>query len=458
MSAPVHDFVAVGIGPFNLGLAALSAPVPDLSGVFLDAREEFAWHHGMMIEGATIQVPFLADLVTMADPTSPYSFLAYLKATGRLYPFYIRESFYPLRAEYDAYCRWVAGRVPGLRWGRRVERVEHDAALGAYRVHARDVRSGASEVHLGRRLVLGVGTAPWVPEPARGLPGPAWHTASYLQHKEELQALGHVTVVGSGQSAAEVYLDLLEDADRLGYRVDWVTRSPRFFPMEYTKLTLEMTSPDYVRYHHALPAARRDALAREQRHLYKGISGDLVDAVYDTLYRKGVRGEVPTSLLTGVELVDASWDAERRRYALRLHHAEQGRTVTRTTSALVLATGYRAGVPSFLDPVRHRIRWDARGRYDVALDYAVDVTGREVYVQNAEEHTHSLTAPDLGMGAHRSSVIINAMCGREVYPVERRIAYQDFGVEAEDDGAAGDGDGVGAAVTGGGLAGAGALR
>ncbi|SEP27803.1 lysine N(6)-hydroxylase/L-ornithine N(5)-oxygenase family protein [Trujillonella endophytica] len=437
--APVHDFVAVGIGPFNLGLAALTAPLPDLSGVFLDEHEEFAWHPGMMIPGTTVQVPFLADLVTMADPTSPYSFLAYLKATGRLYPFYIREDFHPLRAEYDAYCRWVAGRLPGLRWGRRVERVEHDAARGVYAVHARDVRSGAAEVHLGRRLVLGVGTAPDVPGPLRDLPGPAWHTSSYLQHKEELQTLGHVTVVGSGQSAAEVYLDLLTDAERLGYRVDWITRSPRFFPMEYTKLTLEMTSPEYARYHHGLPMARRDALAREQRSLYKGISGDLVDAVYDTLYRSGRRGEVPTSLLTGVEVRGARWDAEQRRYELHLHHAEQGRTATRTTRGLVLATGYRASVPAFLDPVRDRIRWDARGRYDVALDYAVDVTGREVFVQNAEEHTHSLTAPDLGMGAHRNSVIVNAMCGREVYAVETHIAYQDFGLGDDADSAAPDG-------------------
>ncbi len=30
----------------------------------------------MMLDDATIQVPFLADLVTMADPTSPFSFLA----------------------------------------------------------------------------------------------------------------------------------------------------------------------------------------------------------------------------------------------------------------------------------------------------------------------------------------------------------------------------------------------
>nr|WP_252975656.1 SidA/IucD/PvdA family monooxygenase [Janibacter melonis] len=37
----------------------------------------------------------MADLVTLADPTSPYSFLAYLKACGRLYSFYIREDLNP---------------------------------------------------------------------------------------------------------------------------------------------------------------------------------------------------------------------------------------------------------------------------------------------------------------------------------------------------------------------------
>src|SRR5699024_4988236 len=75
----IHDLLAVGIGPFGLGLAALSEPLADVDAVFLDQRPEFRWHPGMMIEGSTIQVPFLADLVTMADPTSPYSFLNFLK-------------------------------------------------------------------------------------------------------------------------------------------------------------------------------------------------------------------------------------------------------------------------------------------------------------------------------------------------------------------------------------------
>ena len=153
----VHDVVGIGIGPFNLGLAALSAPVDGLDAVFLDAADEFRWHPGMMIEGATIQVPFLADLVTLADPTSPYSFLNHLKATGRLYPFYIRESFYPLRAEYDAYCRWVAAQLPSLRWGRRVVGLEEE---GDHFL----VTTDRGETYRGRHVVLGVGTQPVLPE------------------------------------------------------------------------------------------------------------------------------------------------------------------------------------------------------------------------------------------------------------------------------------------------------
>ena len=60
--------------------------------------------------------------------------------------------------------------------------------------------------------------------------------------------------------------------------------------------------------------------------------------------------------------------------------------------------------------------------------FAVDVEGSEIFVQNAEEHTHGFVAPDLGMGAHRNSTVLAAMTGREVYPIEKRVAFQHFGV------------------------------
>ncbi|RHW22420.1 alcaligin biosynthesis protein [Nocardioides immobilis] len=432
----VHDFVAVGLGPFNLGLACLTDPLREsdgFSGVFLEARDRFDWHPGMLLDDATLQVPFLADLVTMADPTSRWSFLNYLKQQGHLYPFYIRESFYPLRREYDDYCRWAAERLDTVRFGQRVTAVEHDG-------RTYQTLTSTGETLRSKRLVLGIGTSPRIPvalqslveevaqRPSRDLEAPAvTHSADYLTHKTALQQQPTITIVGSGQSAAEIYYDLLTEAPGHGYDLVWLTRSPRFFPMEYTKLTLEMTSPEYGSYHRALPVETRDRLAREQRHLFKGISGDLVDAIFDLHYQQRAVGDGPrTTLLTNTEVRGAR--STEAGHQLDLLHVETGEEFGLTTGGLVLATGYTATAPDFLDGVRDRIRFDERGRYDVAGDYSVDVNGGEIFVQNAEEHTHSLLAPDLGMGSYRNSVIIAAMLGREVYPVEKRIAVQTFGV------------------------------
>ncbi|KLU11419.1 lysine N(6)-hydroxylase/L-ornithine N(5)-oxygenase family protein [Kocuria sp. SM24M-10] len=425
----VHDLLGIGIGPFNLGLACLAAPLEDLDAVFLDAREGFDWHPGLMLEDATIQVPFLADLVTLADPTSPWSFLNYLKRTGRLYPFYIREDFNPLRAEYSAYCRWASERLESLHWGREVVAVERDAAADAYTVTAR-TRTGTEQWRT-RRLVLGVGTVPWVPAGVEPGAGPVLHTSDYLPRREELLGRESVTVLGSGQSAAEVYRDLLERAGADGPRVDWITRSPRFFPMEYTKLTLEMTSPEYVDHFHGLDRHRRDRLNREHTTLYKGISTDLVNGIHELLYRRSVHGHPAGLLTTNTSLTGARWDAAAGTVELALRDDELERCWQHTTGALVLATGYRPEVPAFLDPVREEIAWDAAGRYDVSRDYAIDRERSRIWVQNAEVHTHGLTAPDLGMGAYRNSVILRAVTGREVYPVEPAIAFQTFGIPQE---------------------------
>ncbi|MFC7221349.1 lysine N(6)-hydroxylase/L-ornithine N(5)-oxygenase family protein [Streptomyces polyrhachis] len=415
------DFLAIGLGPFNLGLACLTEPLTELRGLFLEARGEadWAWHPGMLLEGAHLQTPFMSDLVTLADPTSPYSFLNYLKESGRLYSFYIRENFYPLREEFSDYCRWAAARLSSVRFGQRVREVVYED--GAYTARTDD------GTYRARRLILGTGTPPYLPESCRDLPGDAAHNSRYLHHREELRRKESITVVGSGQSAAEIFHDLLQSLEPGGYALNWVTRSPRFFPLEYTKLTLEMTSPEYVDYFHALPAATRERLGAAQKGLYKGINADLIDAIFDLLYVKRRRGPLPVRLLTNTALDGVDHDGTT--YTLHLHQHEQGREFTLDTQGLVLATGYRYRVPEFLDPVRERIRWDEQGRYDVRRDYSVDAAGTgEILVQNAELHTHGFAAPDLGMAAYRNSCLVRALLGgREPYRIEKSIAFQEFG-------------------------------
>jgi lysine N6-hydroxylase len=434
-AARIYDFAGIGVGPFNLGLAALTEPVEGLDAVFLERRDSFDWHPGMMLEPAHLQVPFMADLVTLADPTSPYSFLNFLKQTGRLYRFYIRENFYPLRAEYNQYCQWVAGQLDSVRFGTDVREITYDGGVYTLSVDG----PAGPEVLRARRLVLGTGTSPYVPAACDGIVdaaandrgGLVLHNADYLSRKSELQKQRSITIVGSGQSAAEIYYELLQEIDVHGYQLNWVTRSGRFFPLEYTKLTLEMTSPEYVDYFHGLPQEQRDGLIKSQKNLYKGINSELIDAIYDLLYAKSLSGIVDTRLLTHSALTGASWDPASGSHTLQLRHEEQGADYSLDTEAVVLATGYGYREPEFLAGVQERIARDSTGRFAVERNYSTGVEPGEIFVQNAELHTHGFVTPDLGMAAYRNSCILREICGREVYPVERSIAFQQFGVQEQ---------------------------
>ncbi|MFF5444537.1 lysine N(6)-hydroxylase/L-ornithine N(5)-oxygenase family protein [Streptomyces sp. NPDC012888] len=427
MSTPetteTYDFIAIGLGPFNLGLACLTAPIDELNGLFIESKPHFEWHAGMFLDGAHLQTPFMSDLVTLADPTSPFSFLNYLKDKDRLYSFYIRENFYPLRTEYNDYCRWAADRLDNVLYSTSVTSVTYDAAAAVYEVHT---DKGAT--HRARRLVLGTGTPPHVPAACDGLGGDFIHNSVYVQNKAELQKKKSITLIGSGQSAAEIYYDLLSEIDTHGYQLNWVTRSPRFFPLEYTKLTLEMTSPEYVDYFHALPEDTRYRLENQQKNLFKGIDGDLINEIFDLLYQKRVSmpGAVPTSLLTNTSLNSAAYDTTTGTYTLGLRQEEQERDFSLATEGLVLATGYKYSTPEFLRPIQDRLNFDGRGRLDAARNYSVDTTGRGVYLQNGTTHNHSLTSPDLGMAAYRNAYIIGELLGREYYKVEKSIAFQQF--------------------------------
>jgi lysine N6-hydroxylase len=424
-----YDLIGVGIGPFNLALAALLEPAGEVEAVFFEQAPEFSWHPGLLLEGSTTQVPFLADLVTLADPTSPHSFLAYLKAQDRLYRFYVREAFHVPRREYDHYCRWVAGRLAACRFGRRVERVRWLDGPALFEADVVEVASGHGERVRGRNLVLGVGSAPHVPAAlAPALGKDVLHAARFLDHREHLLRGNAIAVIGSGQSGAEVFLELLREQPAGGYRLDWLTRSAGFFPMEYSKLGLEHFTPDYTRYFHALPAATRDRLLPTQDLLYKGIDAATIAAVYDLLYERTVGGASPPVRLlahTAVQGVERGGDHWR----LRCHQWEQDARFSLEADRVVLATGYRAGPPACIEELRPRILWDEAGRYRVGLDYRVEtdpaVTGA-LFVQNAELHTHGVGAPDLGLGAHRAATIANAVAGSEVYRLPARTAFTDF--------------------------------
>ncbi|MBQ0849785.1 lysine N(6)-hydroxylase/L-ornithine N(5)-oxygenase family protein [Streptomyces sp. NPDC057621] len=435
-----RDLVGIGIGPSNLSLAALAHPLTELDTVFYEQHPTFDWHPGLLLEGATLQVPFLADLVTLADPASPWTFLNYLKTRERLFPFYFSERFHIHRAEYAAYCRWVSDSLPGLHFGHQVDAVRWNPERDVFEVDFTQLDTDGEAEALGRtytrNIALGIGTAPHIPEPMRPLaeaPGvPVIHAADYLKHRDDFLTADHITVIGSGQSGAEVFLDLLRNRPAGRERIHWLARTEAFAPMEYSKLGLEHFTPDYTRYFHALPEPVRDRLVPAQWQLHKGIDADTIAAIHDELYRRTLDGGWPDTVLTPGVHVRTAGRIATTKIELHLEHTQQAGRSRITTDAVVLATGYRERpldrLLAGLDPYMRRDA-SARPRIDDRHRLVLDpsVTG-SVYVQNAETHTHGVGAPDLGLTAWRGASILNSLTGKDPYPLPSRTAFTTFGL------------------------------
>ncbi|WXL26053.1 SidA/IucD/PvdA family monooxygenase [Ectopseudomonas mendocina] len=427
----MYDFIAIGLGPFNLSLACMAEPVENLKCLFLDRKTEFNWHPGMLLDGTTLQNPFMADMVTLADPTSRYTYLNYAKQQGRLYRYFIRENWYLDRHEFNRYCQWVSAQLSNVRFAQEVQDITYDEQHQAYQVCGVHTQSGEPFVYLARKLVIGIGSSPRFPDvftdPADA--AKAIHSGFYLDHKAHLQRCKNVTVIGSGQSGAEIFYDLLQGSAEHGYSLSWVTRSDRFFQMETAKLTLELLTPEYADYFYGLPEAEKSATLGSQQGVFKGINQSLISKIYDYLDERSLHDLPPVKLLTSLSLKQASRDADGQ-WALRLQHQKLGSQFEHVTDGLVFASGYGYQLPAFIEGIRERIRWDEHGGYDASRSWAVDHRECEIYVQNVGLQSHGMANPDLGLACYRNGRLLHQLTGVDHYPSDPRIAFQEFSPSA----------------------------
>lgn len=438
----MYDVIGIGIGPFNLGLAALMEEGTNVKSLFFEQKPYFEWHGGLLIKETTLQVPFLADVVTMANPKSKFSFLNYLHEHERLYKFYFLERFHIPRREYNHYCKWVSEQLANCSFGKRVTAIEWQADLdeinstsGYFKVKTEDIETGDVHYYYSRHLIIGIGSVPYIPDRISSHSKEnIFHSSEFLPNIERLRKADSITVVGSGQSAAEVFLELLKEQDIYGYQLDWFTRSKGFFPMEYSKLGLEHFSPDYTKYFYRLTQDKKDEQLPKQDLLYKGISATTIANIYETLYECSVGEQAPpVRLLAKTEVTDMKVinSDTRKKYQMLCYQWEQEQTFTHESDFIIAATGYQFPIPTFISNLKSLIQWDEKGRYLVKEGYQLKLTkdiSNKIFIQNGEMHSHGVGAPDLGLGAYRNSIIINQLTKQEVYPVRKYNVFQQFGV------------------------------
>ncbi len=412
-----YDIVGVGFGPSNLALSIaldeiLRNGARALSHCFIERQPRFTWHGDMLLSGTDMQISFLKDLVSLRDPTSPYSFVNYLRQHNRLEAFINQKTFFPSRIEFNDYLRWTAGHFEAhCRYGESVTRVVPEyqgREVVALQVHSADA-AGRERQRRTRSLVFAPGGRPFMPacfaeqNDARIL-----HSSRYLGAiaRAPLDAGGahRLAVVGGGQSAAEIFLDLVTRYPNA--KVDLILRGSTLKPSEDGPSINHIFDPDYTDFFFGQPLQVRQSLLAEFRHTnYAVVDGDLIERISAMLYAQRVDGSERIRVLSACAVEQVRCDEHG--VTLDLVQGAQQRQQVRY-QRVVTATGYvRDTSRALLAELEHEL-----DGFNIGRHYQLTTPGHmqvPIFVQGSSETTHGLSDTLLSVLAVRSHEIALAL-------------------------------------------------
>ncbi|MES2259412.1 MAG: lysine N(6)-hydroxylase/L-ornithine N(5)-oxygenase family protein [Pseudomonadota bacterium] len=401
----IHNLIGIGFGPSNLALAiALSEQGQGHDAVYLERQEHFAWHPDMLLDNTHMQISFLKDLATLRNPASRYTFLNYLHQQQRLQDFINLKTFYPSRQEFNDYLGWAARQfAPQCHYGEEVTAVlpaQADGQVTHLLVRSQD-RQGRQHERLARNIVVSVGGSPAIPDSFAGFRDDprVLHSSGYLRSLAKLKEARRVAVIGAGQSAAEIFMDL----HGKGYSVDLITRARAMRPADDSPFINEIFNPDYTDYVFNQPPVERAALLDEYQNTnYAVADTDLIEQIFNVLYQQKVLGNPRHQFLRRHEVSGAQ--AEAGGIQLMLNDLESGTPFNARYDAVVLATGYkREQHHHLLAPLAPWL-----GKVEVDRNYQVQ-TGAgflpRVFLQGGCETSHGLSDTLLSVTAIRSHEI-----------------------------------------------------
>lgn len=283
-----YEMINIGFGPAGIALAcaleeAAHGPLETRQCLFLEKNAGCAWHPEFLLEGTDINHHVLRDLVTPRNPQSRHSFAMYLKEHDRLYQFGLlgRPAS---RNEWSDYVAWVGNAfAPYVHYGEEVQEIRPVMEDG--QVEQLLVMTTKGQ-YLTRNLVLSTGSTPNIPRQFAKLDSPnVIHTSRYLTSIGTLdcQAAWSFAVIGSGQSAGESIVDLLNRFPNA--QVTSIHRSSGFKIAQLGQFPNQAFHPDRVAYFHNLGQAEKAMILEEVKSTnYSGIDVDESQALYSLFY------------------------------------------------------------------------------------------------------------------------------------------------------------------------------
>ncbi len=425
---PVYDLLGAGFGPSNISLAigieehnAGKCPAERLRAHFFEKQPCFGWHRGMLIDGTTIQVSFLKDLVTMRNPGSDFSFVNFMHGRERLVDFINHKTLFPLRTEFHAYLEWAASRLRHVvSYGTEVigiRPVMRDGTIDCFDVTVSQSRGDAvlTTTYRARNIVLAVGLEMHLP-PGAALSEHVWHNVDLVQRVNRIKGTSpkRLVVVGAGQSAAET-VDYLNRTFP-GAEVCSVFSRYGYTPADDSPFANRVFDPEAVNlFFQSPPHVKRMLFDYHRNTNYSVVDMDLIEELYRRVYQQQLKGGFQSlRLMNASRVVDVVESAAGVSVAVEL--MPTGGVTVLEADALVYATGYRPrDVLGMMGGAPGMCCVDECGQLNVTRDYrAVTEPGSNgaIYLQGGTEHTHGVTSSLLSTVAVRAGEILGSVLKR----------------------------------------------
>ncbi|HVL01055.1 MAG TPA: lysine N(6)-hydroxylase/L-ornithine N(5)-oxygenase family protein [Dongiaceae bacterium] len=411
---PIYDVIGVGFGPSNIGLAIAlhekRAQGRRLETLFIEKQPAFTWHRDMLLDNSSMQISFLKDLATLRDPTSRFTFINYLHEKGRLQDFINLKTFFPSRHEFNDYFAWAASHFEDqCRYGEEVFEVvpeNRGGMVDLVRVRSR-LRNGAVRERLTRNLVLSIGGAANIPEEFAPFweDGRIFHSNTYLSGVNRNANASKMAVIGAGQSAAEIFLDLHGRPN--APQLDLVMRARAIKPSDDSPFVNQIFDVDFVDQVYRRSQDERNDLLREFRHTnYSGPDMALIEQIYQLLYQQRVVNEERHRFFRQHVVRDVRPAADG--VHLDLLDLDTENVTSVRYDAVVLATGYqRQQHKELLAPLTPYLQ-----NFAVSRHYRLKTAPQfqpGIFLQGACEGTHGLSDTLLSVTAARTAEIGEAL-------------------------------------------------
>lgn len=397
MNTKINDIVGIGFGPANIALAiCLDELAPTLNHAYIEANAAPSWQDQMLLDGSDIQNNPLRDFVTPRNPQSHYTFINYLKETGRLFEYLNLPAHYPLRREFASYIEWAANHFrTRVRMNTRSADIEcRSTGSGRHWI----VHGSDGSVTAAKCLVIGTGRTANIPKQLQPHLGKkVFHLTEYRNRIQALPASARrIGVLGASQSAVEILLDLMSRfPEREIYSLQ---RGFGFRLKDVSPFSDRVYFPEFVDYFHKLTPEGKKNIQRQLRGTnYSSADGDVINSLYMRLYEDRLAGKQRLRILNNSEIRHAELnDAGLRLGLLEVNTGEAGHL---ELDALVLATGFKdlsggedgESCPPVLSSVAHLLKFGDDGVVQVARDYrlqTIDPHLPPIYLNGLCEATH----------------------------------------------------------------------